>query len=90
MQLIRKSSEARSSLGTSASSSIRITAGCTPDRLMPCVFTAVHPAVDGEPLQDDDPPAVVGTRDQLTDADAAELPITRIQEVHPAGRPRRW
>ena len=35
----------------------------------------VHPAVDGEPLQDDDPPAVVGACDQLTDADAAELPI---------------
>ena len=35
----------------------------------------VHPAVDGEPLEDDDPPAVVGARDQLTDPDAAELPV---------------
>ena len=38
----------------------------------------VDPTVDGEPLEDDDPPAVVGACDQLTDPDAAELPVGEL------------
>ncbi len=56
-----------------------MTAGCTPERLMPCVFIALNEPVDGEPLQHHDAPGVVNPRDQLAYPDAAELPVGELR-----------
>jgi hypothetical protein len=39
----------------------------------------VHPPVDGEPFQHDDPPTVVDAGDQLAHPDAAELPVGQLR-----------